>query len=155
MTVSKYPDLTFESVFDVYNVGQNMKRDSNYLEDSPYSDMIRKTLKAIYKEPEKDKNAVKATSIDIKDLNIKKETEFLYLETKNLLNSNVLDEKDKAAIIKTATGQMEKLITLIEKADNLRYIREFEARVLEALKKVAPEVREEFLEEIERGEKDE
>lgn len=155
MTANKYPDLTFESVFDVYNVGQNMKRDSNYLEDSPYPDMVRKTLKAIYKEPEKEKIIIKPTSVDVKDLNIKKETEYLYLETKSLLNSHVLDEKDKAAIIKTATGQMEKLITLIEKADNLRYIREFEARVLEALKKVAPEVRDEFLEEIERGEKNE
>lgn len=153
MTVSKYPDLTFESVFDVYNVGQNMKRDSNYLEDSPYSDTIRKTLVSIFK-PE-GRNITPRPVIDTKDLDIKKETEYLYVETKSLLNSHVLDEKDKAAVIKTATGQMEKLITLIEKANNLKYIREFESRVLEALKKVAPEVREEFLEELGRGEKDE
>ena len=153
MTTSKYPDLTFEGVFDVYNVGQNMKRDSNYLENSPYSDTIRKTLLSIFK-PEPRAIAPRPV-IDTKDLDIKKETEYLYVETKSLLNSHVLDEKDKAAIIKTATGQMEKLITLIEKANNLKYIREFESRVLEALKKVAPEVREEFLKEIGRGENDE
>lgn len=150
MTKNKYPDLTFDNVFQVYSVGQNMKREPNYLEESPYPDMIKRTLKAIYPVDEAVEIVKPTTLIDIADLDIKTETEFLYLETKKLLNARSIDEKDRASIIKTATGQMEKLITLIERANNIKYMREFEAKVLNTLKKVLPEKREEFLEELTR-----
>lgn len=152
-----YPELTFDVLFDVYNVGQNMRRDPAYLEESPYPEIVKKTLKSIFSNESQQvvtQENSPITAINIADLNIKQETEYLYLETKQLLQSKILDEKDKAAIIKTATGQMEKLITLIEKANDLRQIREFEVKVLKALKKVVPEVREKFLDEIERLEKE-
>lgn len=152
MTKNKYPELTFDTVFNVYSVGQNIKREPNYLNESPYPEMVRKTLKAIFSEPAS--TTQNLVQISTADLNIKQETEFLYLETKSLLNAKTLDEKDKAAIVKTATSQMEKLINLIEKAHNLKYMHDFEAKVLRILQKVAPEVREEFLEEIERLEKE-
>lgn len=154
MTKTNYPNLTFETVFDVYNVGQNMKRESNYLEESPYPDMVRKTLLRIFANEQRQQPQPAVSMIKLADLNIQQETEFLYLETKNLLNARNLDEKDKAAIVKTATSQMEKLITLIERAHSLKDIRDFEVKVLRALKKVAPEVRDQFLEEIERLEKE-
>jgi geranylgeranyl pyrophosphate synthase len=83
-------------------------------------------------------------------LDLKQETQYLYKETKALLHTNVLDEKDKAAIIKTATSQMEKIINLMERSEAIAHIREFEAKVLRALKKVLPEQSEDFIKELEQ-----
>lgn len=150
-----YPNLTFENVFDLYNVIQNMRRDPAYLEESPYSDSIRKALKNICIPPgTRPEFVMPSDSIQFDNLDIKTETEYLYAETKMLLKSKLIDEKDRAAIIKTATSQMDKLITLIEKAEDIRNVREFENRVLKAMKKMPQEVREEFIDEIERMEKE-
>lgn len=155
MTKNNYPDLDFNTLFEVYNVIQQMRRDPAYLDDSPYSDSIRKALKNIFIPPgERPEIVVQNEPIVLQNLNIKEETEYLYAETKRLLQSKLIDEKDRASIIKTATSQMEKLITLIEKADDIRNVREFENRVLKVMKKMPQEVREEFLSEIERMEKE-
>lgn len=152
MTKNRYPEMTFETLFDVYNVGQMMKKDPKYLEESPYPEMVKKTLKAIFFPAISTPTSTIPTRVNTANLDIKQETEYLYLETKNLLNSRTIDEKDRATIIKTATSQMEKLITLIEKANNLKQLREFETKVLKVLKDVLPEKREEFLEELSRTE---
>lgn len=150
-----YPNLTFENVFDLYNVIQNMRRDPAYLEESPYSDSIRKALKNICIPPgARPEFVMPSDNIQFDNLDIKTETEYLYAETKMLLKSKLIDEKDRASIIKTATSQMDKLITLIEKAEDIRNVREFENRVLRAMKKMPQEVREEFIDEIERMEKE-
>lgn len=149
MTKNKYPELNFEIVFDIYNIGQAMKRDPAYIEESPYPEMVRKTLKRIFFPTDTGGiQPIRPEIINTADLDIKRETEYLYLETKQLLQSKTVDEKDRAAIIKTATSQMEKLITLIEKANDLRNRQEFETKVLKVLKKVLPEKKEEFLEEL-------
>lgn len=153
----KYPNITYEAVFMLYTISQNMKQDPTYLENSPYSETIRKSLALLF--PKEKAPVVEVNSLNLDDLDIKVETEYLYREAKSLLHSNVLDEKDKASVIKTMTAQMEKLITLIERSENINQIREFETRVLQTMKKVLPEKREEFIKELARlennlGEKD-
>ena len=144
---NKYPDLTYESVYNIYSVCQALKRDSNYINESPYSETIKKSLLLIFQNSQ---TQAPVQPISSSDLDIKVETEYLYRETKKILNSNILDEKDKAAVIKTATAQMEKLISLIERAENINQMREFEGKVLQVMKKVLPEKREEFIKEIAR-----
>lgn len=149
---NKYPTITYEQVFALYTINQNMKQDPNYLENSPYSETIRKSLQLIFQRVER--TSLYSSDIKSEDLDLKKETQNLYKETKALLQTNVLDEKDKAAIIKTATSQMEKIINLIERSEAITQIRDFEAKVLRAVKKVLPEQREEFIKELTREEKD-
>ena len=148
MTQNKYPSITYESVFALYTIAQNMKQDSTYLENAPYSDTIKKSLSLIFQKPTPISTPM--GEIRSEDLDLKQETQYLYRETKALLNTNVLDEKDKAALIKTATAQMEKILSLIERSENVVQIREFETKVLQALKKVLPEKREEFIKELDR-----
>ena len=150
---NKYPEITYEQVFALYTINQNMKQDPNYLDNSPYSETIRKSLQLIFQKVER--TNILATEIKSEDLDLKLETQNLYKETKALLHTNVLDEKDKAAIIKTATSQMEKIINLIERSEAISQIREFEAKVMRALKKVLPEERESFIKELERVEGEE
>lgn len=153
-TQNKYPELTFDNVFAVYNIGQNMRRIPNYLEDSPYPEMIKKTIKLIYaqQQEEQEKNnklrAIEEAKINFSELDVSAETQYLFRETKALLNSNVLDDKDKATIIKTATSQIEKLVNLIERSENINRVRDFETKVLKVLKKVLPEKRNEFVKEL-------
>ena len=153
-TQTKYPDITFDNVFAVYNIGQNIKRIPNYLEDSPYPEMVKKTIKLIYSQEEgqggNNKPKVEDVKIDFSELDVSAETQYLFRETKALLNSNVLDEKDKSTVIKTATSQIEKLINLIERSENINRVRDFETKVLKALKKVLPEKRDEFIKELQR-----
>lgn len=145
---NKYPDISYEQVFALYTISQEMKKDHSYLENSPYSETIRKSLQLIFQKVER--NNLYTSEINSEDLDLKQETQYLYKETKALLHTNVLDEKDKAAIIKTATSQMEKIISLIERSEAISQIREFEGKVLRAIKKVLPEQREEFIKELNR-----
>lgn len=159
-TQNKYPDISFNNVFDIYNIGQNMRRDPGYLEDSPYSETIRKTIRLIFGQEEAPINSSPVSrpqpeAINFADLDVSVETQYLFRETKAILNSNVLDDRDKATVIKTATSQMEKLINLIERAENINRVRDFESKVLRALKNVLPEKKDEFLQELARLEEKE
>lgn len=147
---NNYPDLTYEVVFKLYTVGQNMKKSPKYLEEAPYSETVKKALQLIFTP--QTYNTKPSGDIDTSSLDIRQETEYLYRETKELLRSKILDEKDKAAVIKTATSQMEKLISLIERSENIIQIREFETKVIRAIKKVLPEQREEFIKELTESE---
>lgn len=147
-TNNDYPVITYESVFAIYTISQKMKQNKNYLEEAPYSEAIKKSLNLILTKTENPVSTVLKPSIDTTDLDLKTETSYLYKEAKSLLKSNVLDEKDRAAVIKTMTSQMEKLISLVERTENINQIRDFETKVLKTLKKVLPEKREEFLTEL-------
>lgn len=144
---NNYPDINYESVFAIYTISQKMKQNKDYLDKSPYSETVKKSLSLMFANKETPQPAP-APLIDTSDLDLKTETSYLYKEAKSLLKSNVLDEKDRAAVIKTMTSQMEKLISLIERAENINQIRDFETKVLRTLKKVLPEKREEFLAEL-------
>lgn len=150
----KYPEITYEMVFKVYSVGIEMRKNNNYLDDSPYSEPVKKSLNLIFPPlsvnlGNKDEN----TDSNFMNLDLETEIKNLYFETKSLLNSNMLDDKDKASVQRTATTQLEKLLSMLEKSINIRHMREFETKVLKVLKKVAPETREHFLDELAKLEK--
>ena len=116
-TTNKYPqNITYESVFAIYTVSQNMKQDKQYLENAPYSEAIKKSLKIIFSQQAPEvvgEEKPKSSNIEISELDLKTETSYLYQEAKSLLKSNVLDEKDRASVIKTMTSQIEKIIALV------------------------------------------
>lgn len=155
--LARYPDITYEMVFNVYSAGIEIRKNPRYLDNAPYSEAVKKSLKLIFPPITVnlcDKNAENSDS-DLMNLDLETEIKSLYFETKSLLNSNALDDKDKASVQRTATTQLEKLLTMIEKSINIRHMREFETKVLKVLKKVAPETREQFLEELARLEQTE
>ena len=146
-TTKDYPEITYESVFALYTISQKMKQDKQYLDKAPYSEAIKKSLSLMFGKKE-NPQAIPQALIDTSDLDLKAETNYLYKEAKSLLKSTALDEKDRAAVIKTMTSQMDKLISLVERTENINQIREFETKVLRTIKKVLPEKREEFLAEL-------
>jgi hypothetical protein len=149
--LNDYPDIDYATIFKIYTVGQNMRSITGYLNNSPYSEPIKKALGLIFNA-----NATNSTTgsvigeLDTSELDIRKESEILYYQTKEILGSNTLDEKDKASVLKTATTLLEKLLNIIERSENISQMREFETKVLMAMKKVTPEIREQFLDEIDR-----
>lgn len=145
-----YPIITYDSVFAIYTISQKIKQNKHYLDEAPYSDAIKKSLNLMFAKTDTPVSTLSVPSFDTADLDLKTETSYLYKEAKSLLKSNVLDEKDRAAVIKTMTSQMEKLISLVERTENINQIRDFETKVLKALKNVLPEKREEFLTELAR-----
>lgn len=147
---NKYPEITYESVFNIYTIIQNNRKEKTYIEKSPYSEPVKKALLLLSNMGE-----IKNTTeeVNASDLDIRKESEILYYQTKQLLNSRELDEKDKASVLKTATTLLEKLLNLLERSENIQHMRDFESRVLQIMKKVTPEQREQFLKELkEQGE---
>ena len=146
-TSNNYPEINYESVFALYTISQKMKQNKDYLDKSPYSETVKKSLNLMFASKETPQ-IIPQPTIDTSDIDLKTETGYLYKEAKSLLKSNVLDEKDRAAVIKTMTSQMEKLISLVERTENINQIREFETKVLRTIKKVLPEKREEFLAEL-------
>ena len=151
---TKYADITYESVFNIYTAIQNIKRDKSYLDKSPYSEPVKKALCLLIglNESKGDSNSKEALTAG--DLDIRKESEILYYQTKTLLDSRELDDKDKASILKTATTLLEKLLNILERSENIQHMRDFETRVLQIMKKVTPEQREQFIKELQLGETD-
>lgn len=151
---NKYADITYESVFNIYTVIQNTRRDKSYIEKSPYSEPVKKALNLIVGSVESTKSSSSSGDVSASDLDIRKESEILYHQTKALLNSNELDDKDKASVLKTATSLLEKLLNILERSENIQHMRDFETRVLQIMKKVTPEQREQFIKELQAGETD-
>lgn len=145
---NKYPDVSYESVFNIYTIVQSNKRDKTFIEKSPYSEPVKKAL-LLLANPNP---VAKEVDVDNIDIDLRKESEVLYIQTKQLLNSKELDEKDKASVLKTATTLLEKLLNLLERSENIQHVRDFETRVLQIMKKVTPEQRELFLQELKKGE---
>lgn len=154
MKNNNYPDVSYQNVFDIYTIGQEIRKNPAYLNDSPYSDSVKKALKLIFQSETKQKTTSTSaiSSSDLDELNLELEVKNLYMQTKELLYSENLDEKDKASIQKTAASQLEKLLDMAERSKNLRYIKEFESKVLSYLKKAMPEQREFFMKTLIEGE---
>lgn len=151
---TKYVDITYESVFNIYTAIQNIKRDKSYLDKSPYSEPVRKALGLLVGLNESKGSSDSKENLTAGDLDIRKESEILYYQTKTLLDSRELDDKDKASILKTATTLLEKLLNILERSENIQHMRDFETRVLQIMKKVTPEQREQFIKELQLGETD-
>lgn len=151
---NKYVDITYESIFNIYTVIQNTRRDKTYIDKSPYSEPVKKALNLLISMGESKQPTANKVDFSTNDLDIRKESEILYHQTKALLSSNELDEKDKASVLKTATTLLEKLLNIIERSENIQHMRDFETRVLQIMKKVTPEQREQFIKELQLGETD-
>lgn len=156
---SKYPELTYSEAYKFYAIVQSIKKDPNYLKESPYSETVKNALKEVFQLASYGMPAGPATgsekaSEDI-PLDLEREIKELYLATKETLASTALDDKEKAAVQKTAANQLEKLLDMAERSRNIRWFREYENRVVKVLKKVLPAEREEFIRELVESEADE
>ncbi len=143
---SAYPEIDFQTCFKVHSIGIEMKKDSSYLENSPYSKPVQDILKSLFTKEKTSQGS--APILDLEDLDLEKEVNLLYVSTKELLTTGNLDPKEKIAVQKTATSQLEKLLDMAAQAKNLKQMREFEERVIRALKTVEEHVRDEFLKEL-------
>lgn len=150
MAENNYPNIDYKTVFTIYTIGLEMRKNPRYIADSPYSDAIKKSLNLIFPPVNINLGGTPKDESTPNMMNLDLETEIknLYWETKKLLTSNEMDDRDKASIQKTAANQLEKLLTLAERATNLNQMKEFEVKVLKILKKVLPEKREEFVREL-------
>ena len=147
MKQSNYPDISFQSCFDIHSIGVATKKNPSYIKDSPYSDPIKKILLSFFEKPEP-KAANAEVPLNLEELDLEREINLLYLSTKELLVADNLDSKEKIAVQKTATSQLEKLLDMATQAKNLKQMREFEEKVIRALKVVSPELRDDFLKEL-------
>ena len=150
MAENIYPNIDYKTVFTIYTIGLEMRKNPRYIADSPYSEAIKKSLNLIFPPVSINLGGTPKDESTPNMMNLDLETEIknLYWETKKLLTSNEMDDRDKASIQKTAANQLEKLLTLAERATNLNQMKEFEVKVLKILKKVLPEKREEFVREL-------
>lgn len=161
----KYPHLEFKEVYFVANVLQEMKKNPNFLDSAPYSDNVKQILQSMLPPPpppveEKHSGSEKkvlssrdVSKVNFDDIDLVFEIKYLYMQTKNLMTSENISDKDMMALSKTGAAQLEKLLELNERAVNDKYRKEFEDRVLRALRKALPEQREEFLKILSEEEK--
>lgn len=86
------------------------------------------------------------------DNDLIQETIDLYDEVKRAgMSSGSVDPKDKMSILKTSADLLNKLVTLRERAMNVRDMSDFQRKVVECLEAVVtPAQRSEFLEKMEK-----
>lgn len=113
--------------------------------DCPYPPHIRLLLRRLIGE-----HVGPIVDADLDDDDLVKETISLYQEVKRSgLNINTNDPKDRMAILKTAADLLTKIVTLREKAVNIREMSIFQKIVLDLLESVlTPAQRSEFVEKM-------
>jgi hypothetical protein len=141
MKESKYPRLGYPEVYAMQQIVIAFKKDPNYLENSPYSELVKETLLALFTNP----IVAAGTSVgDVGELNLEKETQYLYEKTKELLNASK-DMKENITLVKNAQDLLAKSLDLYERAKNYRYVKDLEKAVVEVTKILPEEHKEKVL----------
>jgi hypothetical protein len=147
MTLS-YPPISDVTLVPIRTIDLLLKEHPDALSrpDCPYPAHIRTFLARIL-DRKLEKVAVVEVEMDLEQLGI--EISALYQDIRETLKVEIADPKDKVAVIKTGTEQLNRLIGLREKVMNLREMSEFQRAVMEVLEQVVtPAQRSEFVERL-------
>ena len=151
MNPTKYDPIDYPEVYKIHLVGLALKRDPAYIKNSPYSDLVKKTLTDIFTKTSNVDLSSGLASETLSELNLETETQFLYEKTKEMMQTTK-DLKDNISLIKNAHDLLSKLLETAEKAKNLRYIKDLEKVVIEVTNELTPEQKAKIIQVLKVGE---
>lgn len=152
-----YANIPEELVTALTVIGRGLELDPNYLSkpECPYTEPLRAALRSIFVAGTKHTVSVVNVFEGVEDIEqydiIEKEIQELITKVKAFgLSSESLDPNDKIQYFKAYTGLMEKLISLKERNHNVKQMSEFQARVIDAIGAIDPDLREQFIANLSR-----
>lgn len=137
-----YPELTYPEVYKVQTVYIQSKKDASYISNSPYTDAVKASLNAMFNRTSDENN--RPQKEDLEDLDLEEEINLVYTRTKRLMDGS-LETNEELTVLKNATGMLEKLLGMAERAKNLRYIRDLEQKIIKVAKIMPEDSRNELL----------
>lgn len=142
MSANNYPEITYPEVYKVQSVQINLKKDPDYIKNSPYSEAVKTALLAMFTRASEAQS--RPQKEDLADLDLEEEINLVYTRTKRLMDGS-LETNEELTVLKNATGMLEKLLGMTERAKNLRYIRDLEQKIIKIAHNLPEESRNELL----------
>lgn len=138
----KYPEVNYPEVFAFQTIFMNIKKDPTYIDESPYTEAVKTGLKSMFCRVKDAESKIKKE--DLVELDLEEETNLVYTRTKQLMD-RPLEPNEELAILKNATGMLEKLLAMAERTKNLRYIRDLEQKIIKIARTLPENDRNELL----------
>lgn len=142
MQKANYPEISYPEVYKIQTVQIQLKKDPNYIEESPYSEAVKTALSSIFNR--NNDNQSRPQKEDLEDLDLEEEINLVYTRTKRLMDGS-LETSEELTVLKNATGMLEKLLGMTERAKNLRYIRDLEQKIIKIAQNMSEDARNELL----------
>ena len=122
MTEYNYPNITVETVMGLRMLIKDLKTNPKLLDNSPYDDVTKQTLKQLLSGNESDR---KKENVRLEDLDYEAETIALY-ESINAINELEIDAKERISVIKLKTSILQDLLNMMKDSKRIKEINRFE-----------------------------
>lgn len=122
MTMYNYPDISVDTVMSLRMLIKDIKTNPNLLNDSPYDEVTKQTLKQLLNGDVSDKQDV---NLSIEDLDYEKETLKLYKDI-NAIDDMEIDAKERISLIKVKTSIIQDLLNMMKESKRIKEINKFE-----------------------------
>lgn len=122
MTTYNYPDISVDTVMSLRMLIKDIRTNPNLLNDSPYDEVTKQTLKQLLNGDVSDKQDV---NLSIEDLDYEKETLKLYKDI-NAIDDMEIDAKERISLIKVKTSIIQDLLNMMKESKRIKEINKFE-----------------------------
>lgn len=122
MTTYNYPNISVDTVMSLRMLIKDIRTNPNLLNDSPYDEVTKQTLKQLLNGDVSDKQDV---NLSIEDLDYEKETLKLYKDI-NAINDMEIDAKERISLIKVKTSIIQDLLNMMKESKRIKEINKFE-----------------------------
>ena len=122
MTTYNYPDISVDTVMSLRMLIKDIKTNPNLLNDSPYDEVTKQTLKQLLSGNISDKSDA---NLSIEDLDYEKETLKLYKDI-NAIDDMEIDAKERISLIKVKTSIIQDLLNMMKESKRIKEINKFE-----------------------------
>ena len=122
MTTYNYPNISVDTVMSLRMLIKDIRTNPNLLNDSPYDEVTKQTLKQLLNGDVSDKQDV---NLSIEDLDYEKETLKLYKDI-NAIDDMEIDAKERISLIKVKTSIIQDLLNMMKESKRIKEINKFE-----------------------------
>lgn len=122
MTTYNYPDISVDTVISLRMLIKDIKTNPNLLNDSPYDEVTKQTLKQLLSGNVSDRSD---ENLSIEDLDYEKETLKLYKDI-NAIDDMEIDAKERISLIKVKTSIIQDLLNMMKESKRIKEINKFE-----------------------------
>lgn len=125
---TNYPELTFKEVYPILSFMLEVKKDPSVLDNSPYEDALKNALRELFFNNGGNRNDKK-----LEDMDLEEETIRLYDSMKNIELGEVLDAREKIALVKLQASSLRDLLEMMKESKRIKNIRYFEDMIFNIL----------------------
>jgi hypothetical protein len=125
---TNYPELTFKEVYPILTFMLEVKKDPSVLDNSPYEEALKNALRELFFN-----NGSSRSDKKLEDMDLEEETIRLYDSMKNIELGEVLDAREKIALVKLQASSLRDLLEMMKESKRIKNIRYFEDMIFNIL----------------------